>query len=57
MTAMNLLHSLITNVGNTIALPEPTALLFVGTLMLSLGNLQRRVVRLAGSAKQSGKTA
>jgi hypothetical protein len=57
MTTMNLLYSLVTNVGNTIALPEPMALLLVGTLMLSLGNLQRRVVRLAPSAKKSGKTA
>ena len=53
---MNLLHSLVTNVGNTIALPEPTALLFMGTLMLSLGNLQRRVARLSGGAKESAKT-
>ena len=52
---MNLLHSLVTHVGNTgFALPEPTALLFVGTLMISLGNLQRRR-EIGGRSKEDGK--
>jgi hypothetical protein len=33
----------VTNAG--LYLPEPAALLFLGTLMLVVGNLQRRVMR------------
>jgi hypothetical protein len=38
ITMLNLLQSLVTQ-GTS--LPEPVALLFVGTLMICLGNLQR----------------
>jgi hypothetical protein len=48
---LNLLQSLATH-GTS--LPEPVALLFVGALMISLGNLQRRV-SLARVAKEAGK--
>jgi hypothetical protein len=51
MTTLNFLQSLFTQ-GTS--LPEPVALLFVGTLMISLGNLQRRV-SLAKVSKETGK--
>ena len=53
MTTVNLLHSLVIH---GIALPEPTALLFAGTLMIILGNLQRRFLTAAEAVKQAVTT-
>jgi hypothetical protein len=45
-----MIHNAILNVTNAgLHLPEPAALLFLGTLMLVVGNLQRRVLRRANS--------
>ena len=41
----------VTNYG--FGLPEPTSLLLVGTLMLTIGNLQRRAAGLANEARES----
>ena len=53
MTTLNQLHSLFTQ--STSFLPEPVALLFVGTIMIGLGNLQRRTLALAKVAKNTSK--
>ena len=48
---MSLLQNFVTN-----GLLEPMALIFVGTLMISLGNVQRRKASLAKIAEETGKT-
>ncbi len=54
---LSLLQNLVTPLGTY--LPEPAALLFVGALMISLGNLhrgnlERRAVSLGKAAKVAG---
>ena len=56
MTTLNLLQNLI---AHGTSLPEPVALLFVGTLMICLGNLQRgnlerRALSLSKAAQEDG---
>jgi hypothetical protein len=53
---INLLQSVILNATNSgTLLPEPTALLLMGTLMLIVGNLQRRAFLARTSGRSSDR--
>jgi hypothetical protein len=50
ISMLTMVQSAILHVADSVTLPEPTALILMGTLMLTIGNLQRRATLLAKQA-------
>ena len=62
MTTVSLMQNMVQNMilyvtNSGISLPEPTALLVMGTFMLAVANLKRRSTRMAGEASNPYREA